>query len=65
MQGQRDGKQPPEIVVDFDEEDGAWGFSHRPGYLSRRFLGGGAGSEGTRDSSSAVDRDVGWSLRRS
>jgi len=30
VQRQRDGKQPPEIVVDFDEEDGASGFRHLP-----------------------------------
>lgn len=33
VQGQCNGKQPPEIVVGFDEEDGAWGIRHRPGYL--------------------------------
>ena len=32
VQRQRNGKQPPEIVVDFDEKDGASGIRHLPGY---------------------------------
>jgi hypothetical protein len=65
MERQRDGKQPPEIVVGFDEEDGAWGLRHRPGYLGRRFRGRSGGSEGGRDSSSASDSGGGWSACRS
>ena len=64
VQRQRDGKQPPEIVVDFDEEDGASGFRHLPGYLGGRLCWRGGESGAGRLNSSALDGGVGWSRRR-
>jgi len=63
VQRQRDGKQPPEIVVDFDEEDGASGFRHLPSYFSGRLcLRGGDGAG--RFNSSALDGGATWSRLR-
>ena len=64
VQRQRDGKQPPEIVVDFDEEDGASGFRHLPATSADACACGVASSGRGRFSSSAVDGGVAWSRRR-
>jgi hypothetical protein len=64
VQRQRNGKQPPEIVVDFDEEDGASGIRHLPGYSSGRLRWRGGDSGAGRFNSSAFDGGVGCSRRR-
>ena len=51
VKGQRNGKQPPEIVVDFDEEDGAWGAGTVPATCADVFRGLGARARGRRGTS--------------
>ena len=64
VQRQRDGKQPPEIVVGFDEEDGASGLRHLPSYFNGRFCLRSGDSGAGRFSSSALESGVAWSRRR-
>jgi hypothetical protein len=64
VQRQRDGKQPPEVVVGFDEEDGASGLRHLPSYFNGRLCLRSGDSRAGRFSSSAFDGGVAWSRRR-